>query len=425
MRIVRTLSPLLLGGSLLLGTTGCIKSTLLKGQIQGTREASSAVDTVHDVEVARSMAYAGLAQFEGMHKLAPDNEDALFMLTKGWAGATFAFTEDDMELAEDHKNKEMAHYHKQRAAAGYERAIAYGLDLLAKRDKGFADARKNDATMRAWLKANFTDKEDAANLFWVGYAWIAKTNINKDDPETVADLFIAVAILERSVELDETYSYGNGLTALAAYHARTAQGELDDSKKLFDRAIAITQGRSLIQKFNYATKYLCAKGDKDGYVKTLQEIVAAGDTMPEQRLTNALAKRRARRYLSKQRMEDARENCGFADAKVGPAEATPDDGELNSPAAHHRAIAPNPKLLRPTKQAAAEATFHPRVPPCRCSARSPPSVCSPPASPSWPRLPAPTARRRSKSAPSRRSRAPGARSSRSGKTPSPSSRTAR
>ena len=416
MRTARTLSTVFLGATLLLGGTGCIKSTLLKGQIQSTREASVAVDTVHDVEIARAMAYAGLAQFEGMHKLAPKNEDALFMLTKGWTGATFAFTEDDMELAEDHKNKEMAEYHKQRAAAGYERAVAYGLELVGNHASGFQEARRNDATLRAWLKNNFTDKDDAANLFWLGYAWIAKTNINKDDPETVADLFVAVAIMERSVELDEGYSYGNGLTVLAAFHARTAQGELDDSKRLFDRAIALTQGRSLIQKFNYATKYLCARGDKDGYVKALQEIVAAGDTMPEQRLTNALAKRRAKRYLSKQRMEEARENCGFADSRIA-AGASP-DADLAFAAEPHcfdsRATPSNHRVRPP----------YPEVSPCRCSARLLPCVCSPQRSRWWRSPLAPTAKKRSRSAPSRRSRAPGARSSRSGRTRSPSSRTA-
>lgn len=314
MRNPRILAPLAVAAACLFGTTGCIKSTLLKGQIEGTRKASSAVDTLHDFEVARAAAYAGLAQFEGMHKLAPDNTDALFMLTKGWAGATFAFTEDEWEMHDDMKHKEMAEYHRLRAVAGYERAIEYGKELLEKSGKkGFAEASKSDATLRAWLKEHFTEKDDAANLFWLGYAWLAKTNANKEDSETVALLWVAVAILERSVELDETYNYASGLTALAAYHARTAQSELNEAKPLFDKAMAHTQGKALIQKFNYATRYLCGKGDREGYVKALQEIVDAGDTLPEQRLTNSIAKRRARRYLGKARLDEARENCGFAD----------------------------------------------------------------------------------------------------------------
>jgi hypothetical protein len=49
------------------------------------------------------------------------------------------------------------------------------------------------------------------------------------------------------------------------------------------------------------------KGDKVSYEKTLREVVEAPDLLPERRLQNAVAKRRARRYLEKKRMAD----CGF------------------------------------------------------------------------------------------------------------------
>ncbi|MCC6645615.1 MAG: hypothetical protein IT374_08600 [Polyangiaceae bacterium] len=308
------LAKLALIAALGLGSTGCIKSMLLKGQIKSTRQASSAVDTLHDYEVARAAAYAGLAQFEGMHKLAPTNVDALFMLTKGWTGATFAFTEDEWEVAEDLKQREVAEYHRLRAIAGYERAIAYGIEMFAAMGKdGWADARKSPQAMTKWLKDSFDDKDDAAPLFWVGYAWLGKTNVNKEDPDTVADLWVAIAILERSVALDRTYNFASGLTALAAYHARTPMAELDEAKALFDEAMAQTGNRSLIQKVNYATRYLCAKSDKAGYMKALQEVLDAGDVLPEARLTNAIGKRRARRYLGKARLDDARENCAFPD----------------------------------------------------------------------------------------------------------------
>src|SRR5580698_10462290 len=75
---------LALVGALGLGSTGCLKEIILNGQIEGTRKASAAVDRISGYEVARTAAYAGVTQFEGMHYLAPDNEDALFMLTKTW-----------------------------------------------------------------------------------------------------------------------------------------------------------------------------------------------------------------------------------------------------------------------------------------------------------------------------------------------------
>jgi TRAP transporter T-component len=298
---------LALAGALSIGTTGCIKQMLLDGQIESTRKASAAVDTVGDYEVANNAAFAGLAQFEGMHYLAPDNQNALFMLMKGWAGATFGFIEDKMEEAEDTDglDSELWLYHQSRTKAGYDRAIHYGTELVEKKNPGFKAAQKNDETMKAWLQG--FDVEDAPNLFWLGYAWIAKTNAAKDDPAVVAELYVGVAIMERVLALDPTYLNGSPHTILGAYHARSAAAELDEAKKHFDEAIKITDGKLLLPKVQLASKYHCLKGDKENYVKTLTEVVEAGDTMPEQRLQNAIAKRRARRYLGKERMKA----CGF------------------------------------------------------------------------------------------------------------------
>src|SRR5262245_6332456 len=82
-------------------SSGCIKSMLLNGQIAGTRQGSVAVDGVTDFELAYKAASSGLVQFEGFHVLAPNNEDALFLLTKGYTGYAYGFVEDDFENAQD------------------------------------------------------------------------------------------------------------------------------------------------------------------------------------------------------------------------------------------------------------------------------------------------------------------------------------
>src|SRR5262249_31056141 len=112
-----------------LAAPGCIKSALVNGQIKGTRDGSSSIDTLSDYEVARSIAYSGLGQFEGMHVLAPNNEDALFLLTKGWTATGFAFIEDDYEVAVDADDEPRAEYQRARARAAYDRAIQYGVTL--------------------------------------------------------------------------------------------------------------------------------------------------------------------------------------------------------------------------------------------------------------------------------------------------------
>ncbi len=298
--------------ALSLGSTGCIKSTLTNGQISATREASAAFDTIGDYELARSAAQAGLVQFEGMHTLAPDNPDALFMLVKGWVGYGYGFIEDEMEAAEDAGEDDLADYQKKRARMAYDRAVFYGLQLLAQRADGFDAVKKNETTLNKWLSDNFTSVDDAPGLFWTGYGWLARVNLMKGDdtegPGFVAELYVGVSMLERAVALDPASEHYSGMLALAAYHARTGMAELDQSKQMLDTALAKTEGKNLMVQLNYATRYACMKGDGALYQDMLNKVLQSPDPDPHQRLTNAIAKRRAKRWLGKHRAKDA---CGI------------------------------------------------------------------------------------------------------------------
>ena len=309
-----TVLTTLLAGALALGSTGCVKKMLLNGQIHSTRIGSGAADTIGDYEVARAAASAGLMQFEGMHKLAPDNEDALFLLMRGWAGYGYAFAQDDYEVATLAGDEALAEYHKGRAKLAFDRAIAYGLELIGHSHEGFKDAKKNSDTIKAWLQENFDDPEDAEPLFWLGSAWMARVNLLKDEPEYVGELFVGVAMLERSRELDPEYMAWGATSTLGAYHARSPMAELDEAKKLFEEALAKTQRKALGVHVNYA-RYACAKNDQVLYEKLLNEALSAEDPDPKLRLQNTIAKRRAKRALTKAVMED----CGFTGPSAPPA----------------------------------------------------------------------------------------------------------
>ncbi len=300
---------MVLAAAMAVGGTGCIKKALLDGQIKGTRDGSAAVNTLHDWETARTVAQAGIGQLEGMHLLAPQNTDALFLLTRAWAGLSFGFIEDDFEQAYEAGDELNAAYHQKRTRSGFDRAVFYGVELLSHQAEGFEDARRNADTIRTWLVDNFTEVEQAEDLLWVGFAWIGRVSAAKDDAALVGELYVGAEIIRRSVELDERVQYATGHTILGAYHARTAQAELDDSKKHFDRALELNEGKLLSTKLNYATRYYCAKGDKANHDKLLHEVLAAEDPLPDARLPNVISKRRARRYLGHKIWQ---ENCGFS-----------------------------------------------------------------------------------------------------------------
>ena len=325
-----------------LASTGCINAILADGQISATREASDAFNVIGDYELARSAAQAGLVQFEGMHRLRPNNTDGLFLLTQAWVGYGFAFPQDDYEDAVDRNDEDAAQYHKKRTSLAYDRAVFFGLELLSHTDKGFATAKRNDETIKKWLNANFTSKDDALNLFWAGYAWLARVDLNKENPELVADLFLGVDMIERSVAIDPTLEHWSGTVALAAYHARPA-GEPEQSKQMFEAALAKTERKNLIVQFTYAVSYACAKGDRGLYESLLNEVIAAQDPDPNQRLTNMMAKRRAKRFLGKQRMMD----CGFDMS----SKAAPKPAAAPVPAPPAPPPAPTPPPAPPAKPA--------------------------------------------------------------------------
>jgi TRAP transporter T-component len=83
---------------------------------------------------------------------------------------------------------------------------------------------------------------------------------------------------------------------------------------MFDLALAKTERKNLIVQFTYAVTYACAKGDRGLYESLLNEVLSAQDPDPNQRLGNMVAKRRAKRFLGKQRMLD----CGFDMSSKSP-----------------------------------------------------------------------------------------------------------
>jgi hypothetical protein len=352
-----------------LSSTGCIQKVLTDGQIKSTRMAAPATDTVGDYELGRGAAQAGLAQFEGMHALSPDNPDALYLLAKTWTGYGSAFAEDDMQVAQDQGNDDLAEYNRKRARAAYDRAVFYGLQALGQKDPGFNQAKGNLQTLEAWLKKNFTEKEDAVYLLWTGVAWMARAGLmagdDEEGPVFIADLYIGVAIVERSVALDPAAEHYTGMMALASYHARTNMAELDEAKKLLDTAMEKTQGRSLLIPYTYATRYACAKGDAALYQSMLDKVVQAQDPDPDQRMPNAVAKRAAKRWLGKHRAKD---QCGIdLGGSASSQEAPPPPPPAAAPAPPEPAP---PAETKPSKPAKPE---HPHKPTAMAKPASPSS----------------------------------------------------
>jgi hypothetical protein len=308
----------LLAGGVSLCAAGCAQEYVMiqtgvfpepmiyEDTLRWTRDASDAIQTMHDYETAKEAAYGSMGMLEGLHKLVPDDEDGLLLLVRSWAGISFAFMDDEREEAIEKKDESLEKYHEARARNGFKRARFYGEELLGLHAKGFKESLRNADTLRAYLKANFDEKKDAEALLWTAFSIVGRISFDMDNPETVSELWVGIEMLEQSTRLDPGLEYGTAYTMLGA--ARAGLQEYDLAKKDFDEGERISGGKLLTNQITLAQRYYCPKRDKKAYFDALNGVLKAGDPLPQQRLSNTIAKRRAQRYLNNKVWQ---EDCAF------------------------------------------------------------------------------------------------------------------
>jgi hypothetical protein len=267
--------------------------------------AAPVLDEQTDVEIARAAAPAALVQIEGLLRIDPDNERLLLLGTRGWASYAYAFVEDEKERAELDGDLARADRERARARTMYLAAKGLGVRLLRRLVPDFESALGRDPeALQRFLTSAFSDPASAPALFWTGYAWGAAIGVARDDPELLADLPIAQALVERSVALDERYYYAAGHVFLGVVHSSRSEsvgGDPERGRTHFERALVLTERRALMVQMNYARYYAVQKQDRALFSSLMREVTseAPASAAPELALANALARRRAERLLAR------------------------------------------------------------------------------------------------------------------------------
>ncbi len=222
----------------------------------------------------------------------------------------------DSLLAENPKDKEMLMSASQ-AFAGY----AAALDACGRPERAAkvsAKARLYGMSL-LWDCDNlqqvctlpFTDFEqtlaglnrgDVDRLFWAGSGWATWISYQQGSPESLAQLVRVEEMMQRVLELDETFYHGGAHLFLGAYYGSKPPllgGRLEESRSHFDQALAISKREFLPGLVLYAQTYARIAFDRDLYVKLLQEVIDFPlAERPDLGLANQVAKRNAVRMLA-------------------------------------------------------------------------------------------------------------------------------
>jgi tetratricopeptide (TPR) repeat protein len=226
---------------------------------------------------------ASLVQLDGFIQAAPDDK-LLLRGAEAYFGYANAFIEDT---------------DKKRAAILYLKAREYGFRVL-KKNRNFSKALDGSAPEFKEM-LNDMGKGDVPALFWTGNSWLSWIAVSLDNPDAIMDVPKAVALLERVVELDETYYYGSAHAALGSYYAAQPRIMGDTSQKAkqhFDKAFDISGGKFLFMHYLYARFYAYQIQDKDLFEKTLRTIMdTPSGKYPDMTFANEVAKRKAKVLL--------------------------------------------------------------------------------------------------------------------------------
>jgi len=135
-----------------------------------------------------------------------------------------------------------------------------------------------------------------------GYAttWAGWIQARPSDWAAIAELPKVKAALQRIIEVDESYQHGYAhlyLGVIDTLLPATLGGKPEEGRAHFERVLALTQGRDLMVKVEYARHYARIVYDRTLHDRLLNDVLAAPVEAPGLTLTNMLAQRAARDLL--------------------------------------------------------------------------------------------------------------------------------
>jgi len=240
-----------------------------------------------DLDFAKSAIPGNLTLLEALYRAKDKDDDHLaFLLTQGYTGYTLGFVEDE---------------NPEQAKVLYARARDYGLRSLKKNDVFARSFDQGQAEFRKGLEQ--FGKDDVPMIFWTANAWGNLINVSIADPDVLGDLPKVNAMMEFVLKHDENYFYGSAHLYFAAILATTPKnlgGKPDSAKYHFERSFEIGKNLFVLPHLYMAKSYCVQMQDRALFDRLIAHIDTTSlEALPEQRLVNAIAKRKAKRLAER------------------------------------------------------------------------------------------------------------------------------
>jgi len=282
-RILKGLAPILA----LVSLAACSPQQMVMRSV-ADELASQGQSAENDLELAREASAFYLKFSESVLRPQPDHTGLAAAVAGGFTQYAYAFVAFEADRIESTDAK-AAQRLRERAARLYRRGRDHALTALELARPGFRQALANPTAQPA-LRT-----EQLALAYWGAAAWGGMISLSKDDPDTVADLPLAIHLAQLAWRLDPGFGDGNLASLMGSFEMARPGGTRARAEAYFDEALRLGQGRSAGAFVAKAEGIAQPAGDKAAFLDLLNQAVAVTDAPGSPlALSNEVMRRRAR-----------------------------------------------------------------------------------------------------------------------------------
>ena len=277
--------------------SGCsIKSMALNGVGDALSGGGTTFTSDNDPDLIKDALPFALKMYESVLDGVPEHKPLTLATAKTFAMYAYAFLQIEAERI-DKEDFEKAKTLRLRAKKLYLRGRDYALRGLELNHFGFKEALNKD--YKAAI-AN-TNKDDVGLLYWCGASWVAALTTDKSDFQLLTDSAIGAAMIQRVLELDESFDDGSAHEFFISWDGSRSEamgGSEKRAREHFARVIELSKGKKAGTYISLATSVCINRQNSAEFIDLLNKALAIDvDKYPENRLTNIIMQKRAKWLL--------------------------------------------------------------------------------------------------------------------------------
>ncbi|MCP4203342.1 MAG: hypothetical protein GY769_15575 [bacterium] len=278
--------------------SGCsIRKLAINGLADALASAGDVYASDSDPELVESALPFSLKTIEALLAESPGNRGLLLSACSGFTQYSYAFVQARAERLEldDYLESERQ---RDRALGLFLRARDYCLTSL--------ELDHPEVTERLRLEpetaVSVFEPTEIDLVYWTGASWGAAMSVGAHRLDIVADLPAVQALMRKVLEWAPAYDDGAVQEVMISLESlpEAMGGSPERARSFFERAVEISGGNSAAPFVSLASGIVISEQNRAEFVQLLERALAVDvDKVPERRLANLVAQRRAQLLLDR------------------------------------------------------------------------------------------------------------------------------